>query len=489
MNLRELLAGVTVKRFEGAEGIEINGISYHSLKCEPGCLFVCIKGFKTDGHFYIEEAFKKGALGAVVEEWQDNPALFEGKIQILVPDSRQALAMLAANFFSHPSKKLNLIGVTGTNGKTTTTYLIESILTSAGYRAGLLGTLSARLGREILPQERTTPESYDLQKTLSTMLQRGAEFVVAEISSHAIDLNRIYGCSFKEAIFTNLSQDHLDYHKTLEEYFQVKKRFFNGEVERSIINIDDVFGRRIREGKPDSLSYAVREQADITASGLKFNGKGSSFFIRTPKGSFQACLKLNGLFNVYNALAATAAAIVFDVPLEAIEKGLEAVESIPGRFERVEVGQGFMVIVDYAHTPDSLKEALLASREMTKGKIITVFGCGGDRDRHKRPLMGEAAATLSDFTILTSDNPRSEDPEAIIREIEEGMKEVPKAQYRKIVDRREAIAEALRAAQPGDLILIAGKGHEKEQIFADKIVPFDDRMIVIDLIKETGAAK
>lgn len=483
MDLKKLLTGIAVERLEGAEGVEIKDIAYHSLRCGPGSLFTCIKGFKTDGHLYIEEAFERGAACAVVQKWQDNPALFRDKTQILVSDSRRALAILAANFFSHPSKKLNLIGVTGTNGKTTTTHLIESILTAAGHKVGLVGTVSCHVGEEVLPQERTTPESYDLQKLLSTMLERKAHFVVVEVSSHAIDLKRIYGCTFKEAIFTNLSQDHLDYHGTLEEYFKVKKQFFNADVEKSIINIDDTFGRRIREEKPDSFSYSVKGEADVTATELNFNGGGSSFSVRTPQGKFSARLKLNGLFNVYNALAATAAATILDVPLEAIREGLEAVERIPGRFERVEAGQDFSVVVDYAHTPDSLKEVLTASREITKGRIITVFGCGGDRDKGKRPLMGERAAALSDLVILTSDNPRSEDPELIISEIEEGVKKIPDVQYDRVLDRREAISKALNEACPGDLVLIAGKGHEKEQVFADKIIPFDDRLVAMDLLE------
>lgn len=486
MKFKQVLAGIEPARIAGPGDIRIEDISYHSHRSRPGSLFVAIKGFQTDGHLFIKEALAHGAVGAIVEEWQDDPTLFRDKVQILVKSSRRALALASANLFSHPSEGLALIGVTGTNGKTTTAHLIESILATAGHRVGLLGTVSNRLGGEDMPQERTTPESYDLQKTLAAMLGKGASFVVAEVSSHAVDLDRVYGTVFKEGVFTNLSQDHLDYHGDIESYFKAKKRFFNGTVEQSILNVDDAFGRRIREEKPSALSYALRRAADVRAEEVKVTPHGSSFTVRGHGASFQAHVKLGGLFNVYNALAAASAGLAFDVPPSAISSGLAGVDRIPGRFERVDVGQPFSVIVDYAHTPDGLKEVISAARVLTKGRVITVFGCGGDRDRGKRPLMGGTAARLSDLTVLTSDNPRSEDPDEILRQIEEGAKRAGDVRYVKIPDRREAIGYAIAEAKPGDTVLIAGKGHEQTQIFADHTASFDDRKVAQDAVREAG---
>lgn len=486
MKLSDLLSDIAVKRFVGDPHLNIKNITYDSRLVEPGSLFVCIRGLVTDGHAYINEALKRGASAIVVESWQAGlPVQQAGTSvsQILVADSRQALAQLSVNYFSHPSRELKLIGVTGTNGKTTTTHLIESILRKAGFRVGLLGTVEYRIGERIIPVSRTTPESHDLQRLLSQMVDEALDFAVLEVSSHAIDLKRIYGCQFQTGVLTNLSQDHLDFHGSLERYSEAKKGFFDYDMVDRIINTDDSLGKEIHQRYPEALSYGFNSPRDILGTEVELSINSTAFRVLTPKGDFYCSLKLPGLFNTYNALAAIGVATALDIDVAAIQQGLSEVNMIPGRFESIEAGQDFRIIVDYAHTPDSLKSILGTAREITQGRVITVFGCGGDRDRGKRPLMGEVAGSLSDRVIVTSDNPRSEDPVAIIGEIEAGLNKTG-ISFTRIIDRREAIHEALKMAKQGDLVLIAGKGHEKEQIFNDRTIPFDDRQVVIEILKE-----
>jgi len=482
MKLAQLLAALPSAETKAGTQLNIKGLAYHSQQVKPGYLFVCIKGFNTDGHLYAQEAFEKGALALVVERWLEQ---IPRDKQILVSNSRRALALLAASFYDHPTKKLQLVGVTGTNGKTTTTFLVESIFKAAGRKTGLIGTVEYRIGDQPLPVQRTTPESLDLQRLLYEMARDKVELVALEVSSHAIDLERVTGCQFSALVFTNLSQDHLDYHGNLENYFQVKSRLFRSpdpqNSTRYLLNGDDPFGRELTKMVNGSFYlYGINSPADIRAREIKISPEGLFFEVSTPLGNLSLEMKLKGLFNVYNALAALGVGISLGLPLEVIKEGLEKMEGVPGRFESIDCGQDFSVIVDYAHTPESLRNVLETARSIAQGRLITVFGCGGNRDREKRPLMGEVAARLSDFSIITSDNPRQEDPITIIDQIEAGFKRgKTNSRYSKIPDRRDAIFQAIALARKGDIVIIAGKGHEKEQIFADKTVPFDDCEVAI----------
>lgn len=482
MRSTELARILKAERFEGKD-VEIRGISCNSRAVKEGDVFFCIPGERTDGHYFAREALNRGAVGLVVEKWIEDA---DPPFQILVENSRKALAKASSFFYGEPSKEFLLIGVTGTNGKTTTTYLLESIFKSGGRKSGLVGTVEYRIRDKVILPERTTPESSDLQKIFWQMKKEGVEAVAMEVSSHAIHQRRVSYCFFDKLIFTNLSQDHLDYHKTMEEYFEVKKSLFeyNPKATR-VLNADDSFGERLlKELSGEKISYGIRK-GEVRAENIEVSPEGVLFFLLSPWGKIDIRLKLKGRFNVYNALAASSAALSANFSLEDVAKGLESVERVPGRLEPVDLGQDFMVLIDYAHTPDGLKSVLETCREVTSGKLIMVFGCGGDRDRKKRPLMGKIAAQLADYTIITSDNPRSEEPEEIIKEIEKGyLSSSEKAPYEKIVERREAIKEAIWLAEKGDTVVIAGKGHERYQIFKDKKVHFDDFEVAKDILKE-----
>jgi UDP-N-acetylmuramoyl-L-alanyl-D-glutamate--2,6-diaminopimelate ligase len=487
VNLETLISVLAKKETAGNIGIDINGVAYHSRAVRPGYLFACVPGWVMDGHLFASEAVLKGAVALLCTRWLPELAI----PQVKVPDPRLALAQLSARFYNYPSQKLELVGITGTNGKTTTAYLTESILKAAGRKAGLLGTVECRIGEEPVKSERTTPEALDFQRILSEMVDASVEVAVSEVSSHAIDMKRVAGCNFRVIAFTNLSQDHLDYHGTLESYFQTKWRLFTAASSQEIppayvINRDDIYGQKIARGLSGGpISYGINSAADVVAEDIRTGSEGTSLRICTPRGSFRAKLKLKGNFNVYNSLAATAIATALGLSLDSIKSGLEGLEKVPGRFESVSNGADFSVVVDYAHTPDGLEKVLLAARELTKGRVITVFGCGGDRDKAKRPLMGSVAARLSDFTLITSDNPRSENPQSIIGQIEGGfLQENSSARYSKVENRRDAIFQAVALAKKGDFVLIAGKGHETGQIFADRVIPFDDREVAREALKE-----
>ncbi len=482
MRSAELARILKAEKFEG-DDLEIKGISYNSRAVRKGDVFFCIPGERTDGHYFAREALSKGAIGLVVEKWIEEA---NTPFQILVENSREALARASAFFYGEPSKDFLLIGVTGTNGKTTTTYLLESIFKSGGKKSGLIGTVEYRIGDKVILPEKTTPESSDLQKIFLQMKEEGVEAVAMEVSSHSIHQGRVSYCFFDKLIFTNLSRDHLDYHKTMEEYFEVKKSLFehNPEAMR-ILNADDLFGQRLlKELSGEKISYGVGK-GEVRAENIKVSSAGVFFSLLSSWGKINIRLKLKGRFNVYNALAASSAALSAGFSVEDVANGLESVERVPGRLEPVNLGQDFMVLIDYAHTPDGLKSVLETCREVTSGKLIVVFGCGGDRDRKKRPLMGRIAAQLADYTIITSDNPRSEEPEEIIKEIEKGYLSLSeKTPYEKIVERREAIKKAIWLAEKGDTVLIAGKGHERYQIFKDKKIHFDDFEVAKDILKE-----
>ncbi len=480
MYLSELIAGLTGASMIGRD-VEVSGLAYDSRCVKPGDVFVAVRGFHRDGLDFAGEAVERGAAAIVAERGAEGLEV----PQVLVGNCRAALAVLADAFYGHPTGDLKLIGITGTNGKTTASFLAESILRKAGLKTGLIGTVECRVGDEVRPVVRTTPEAPDLQRTFREMVDRGVEAAVIEVSSHALDLHRVDGCEFDVGVFTNLSRDHLDYHRSLESYFGAKKSLFEREGIFGVINADDEFGARIIEDMGrDCLSYGIKGKVDLYAVNISADASGSRFTAVGPFGEFEVGLKLPGSFNVYNALAAIGAALALDLPKEAMVEGLESVTGVPGRFERIDAGQDGTVIVDYAHTPDGLEKALSAARELSERRVICVFGCGGDRDRTKRPLMGEVAARLADHTVVTSDNPRSEEPASIIEEIERGIRGVPGASYEIVEDRREAIKRAIAGAGKGDVVLIAGKGHETGQIFADKVIPFDDRRVAEEVAKE-----
>jgi UDP-N-acetylmuramoyl-L-alanyl-D-glutamate--2,6-diaminopimelate ligase len=416
-----------------------------------------------------------------------------------VRDSRSALARLAERFYGYPSSHLRVIGVTGTNGKTTVTYVIRSILQAAGFRVGLFGTVAYDLAGEMIPSTHTTPESHILQGLLARLVEKGAGYAVMEVSSHALALHRVEGCEFDVGVFTNLTQDHLDFHHTMEEYFESKRRLFLGLTstsrkafpKRAVINRDDVWGDRLAGSITAPVwTYGLDRRADLTALDLQSSLDGLTFTAVTPAGSFPVRTRLVGQYNVYNLLAAIGTALHLEIRSEHIQQGIASLPGVPGRFERLDSGQGFKVIVDYAHTEDALDRLLRAVAELTPVRVITVFGCGGDRDRGKRAPMGRVAARYSDVVVITSDNPRSEDPVGIMKEVEAGVREGSAlkknpVQVLPIVGRLEAIEQALSLARPGDTVVLAGKGHEEYQIIGDRVIPFNDRRIASDWIQRS----
>ena len=467
--LSELLAGVPASG-PGGLATPVTGVAYASGSVRAGDAFFCISGFRHDGHTFAAEAVERGAV--VVVAARELPGL--ASPVVLVGETRGALAVASARLFCEPSRRLEVAGITGTNGKTTTTYLLDSILRASGRITGVIGTIETRLGAERLPASRTTPESRDLQELLARMADAGVSAVSMEVSSHAIDLHRVDAVRFAVAAFTNLSQDHLDYHVTLEEYYSVKARLLEtvGEACR-VVNVDDAHGRRLAEQLPVVWTVGTSADATVRANGIVPGPLGTDFDLVTPAGSARVEFPLAGDFNVSNALVAAGCALALGLDLETVARGLTDAPQVPGRLERIDAGQDFAVLVDYAHTPDGLAKTIAAVRAITPGRVITVFGCGGDRDPDKRPLMGRAAGELSDVAILTSDNPRTEDPVGIIMQVQDGLGPTPSVHYVEI-DRRAAIALALRLARTGDAVLIAGKGHEDYQIFSDRTVHFDD---------------
>jgi len=449
----------------------VTGVAYRSDRVRPGDVFFCIPGFAHDGHEFAADAVRRGAAAVVAE--RALPGL-DAPVAI-VPSARAALAWAAARIHGFPSHAIDVVGITGTNGKTTSAYLVESILGADGRTTGLIGTVETRIAGERLASARTTPESSDLQGLLSRMRAAGISGVAMEVSSHAIDLHRVDATRFAVAAFTNLSQDHLDYHHTLAEYWSVKRRLFTElDVGARVINIDDAAGRELAWECGNAISVGRDESAVIHAVDEVPGPLSTEFTLVGPSGAERLALPLAGRYNVENALVAAGCGVALGIGIERIAAGLTSAPQVPGRLERIEEGQPFAVFVDYAHTPDSLEKAIQAVRAVTVGRVIVVFGCGGDRDPDKRALMGAAAAAYADHVIVTSDNPRSEDPVGIILQIEDGMRGTSTA-YDVEVDRRAAIATAFDAARPADTVLIAGKGHEDYQIFSDRTVHFDDR--------------
>lgn len=492
MLLSDLVKIVPESEQVGSGDPEIGAIVYDSRKVVPGALFVCISGEKFDGHAFAAGAVENGAVAIIGEDAEALRPLASSVPVVIVPDTRPVLPVIATEFSGHPTRKLKLVGVTGTKGKTTTTYLVESILQAAGHDTGVIGTLGARIRGEHIPEDRTTPESVELQSLFARMVSEGVTAAAMEVSSHALVKGRTDGCEYDVGIFTNLTHDHLDFHHTFDEYLEAKLILFTeypGRTEKpftAVINIDDPRGGQVKDAaKGRILTFGVHNPADIRAKNIEAYAHKVMFDVETPKGDFSVCINLGGMFNVYNALAGIGAGLALGIEPEVIVRGLANLSAVPGRFESVDCGQGFGVLVDYAHTPDSLENVLRSARELTKERLIVVFGCGGDRDRAKRPVMGRIGTELADVCIVTSDNPRTEDPDAIIKEILEGAG--PSAEA--IPDRRAAIERALEVARDGDVVVIAGKGHEPYQIFADRTIHFDDREEVRNILcagKEHG---
>jgi UDP-N-acetylmuramoyl-L-alanyl-D-glutamate--2,6-diaminopimelate ligase len=493
MRLSELIAGAEVDAVRGDTEVEITGLAYDSRRAGPGTLFFCVPGHDADGHDFAAKVVEAGAAALVVERDLDLAVP-----QVRVADARAAMAPMAARFWNHPTAELQMAGITGTNGKTTTAFLLRGILEAAGRPCGLLGTVKQVVGGVEEEVVRTTPEGIDLQATFRRMLDAGDRACVMEVSSHALTLHRADAIDFDVAVFTNLSQDHLDFHADMEDYFAAKRLLFEAAPGAAAINVDDPYGRRLA-AQIDCLSFSPEgANADFSATDVSFDASGASFTARTPAGPVAVTMPLPGLFNVENALAALAAAAALGIePADAAE-ALAGAPRVPGRFEPVDEGQPFTVLVDYAHTPEALENVLRAARPLSEGRLIAVFGAGGDRDRDKRPRMGRIGAELSDLAIVTSDNPRSEQPEAIIDEILAGVPAEardPRTQSGADAggvsvepDRREAIAIALREAVEGDTVVIAGKGHEQGQEFeGGRKVPFDDREVAREELRRQAA--
>lgn len=488
MKLRELLSGLKYHAFTGDPDTEIGGVAYDSRQVSAGCLFVAIRGMQSDGNRFVDEALLKGAAGIISAMPSPGPI---AKVWIQVDDERAALAVLAGNLYGHPTRKLHLVGVTGTNGKTTTAWLIESILRAAGNPAAVLGTIEYRGPGFDMTAERTTPEASDLERLFRKVVDAGWQYAVMEVSSHAIEMKRVSGLHFEVAVFTNLSRDHLDFHGDMESYFRAKKKLFeglNGERPRvMVLNGDDVRYEELRAIDPAAvISFGMGDSANIYPLHYQSGPEATDVSYQTPAGEMTMHTSLMGKPNLYNIGAAIGVALSLGIGKDPIQRGVSEIPQVPGRFELIRSGQSFRVVVDYAHTDDALAKVLQSAREITKGRVIVVFGCGGERDRSKRPMMGQVAAHASDYAVVTSDNPRGEDPLSIIQDIEKGMKG---ASYKVIADRREAIQAALVEARADDTVVIAGKGHETYQTVGRNTYPFDDRTVAREVLHELVAGR
>jgi UDP-N-acetylmuramoyl-L-alanyl-D-glutamate--2,6-diaminopimelate ligase len=472
--LADLVVSLPRHEVQGDRSVNVVDVVYRSQDAVPGSLFFCVPGSGRDGHDFAAEAVARGAVALMVERWVAVEAA-----QVRVSSVREAMGPVSAAFFGRPGDRMTMVGVTGTNGKTTTTYLLESVFRRSGRVPGLIGTTGLRIDGEPVPFPRTTPEAPDLHRLLARMADAGVEAVAMEVSSHGLHQHRIDGIRYRCSVFTNLSQDHLDYHASMEEYFEAKARLFTPELsERAVVNLDSPHGRRLLRPDLPTVTFGQGPGADVRATDVRATRSGVSFRV----GDLEIRSSLRGRFNVENCLAALATARTLGIPDDVSAEGIADVRGVPGRVETVEEGQDFLVVVDYAHTPDGVENVLQAARLLAAGRLIVVFGCGGDRDRAKRPLMGKAATSLADLSVITSDNPRSEDPLAIIAEIESGAGEGG-GRYVIEPERRAAIKLAVSEAGEGDVVVIAGKGHETGQEFADRTVPFDDRIVAAEEIR------
>jgi UDP-N-acetylmuramoyl-L-alanyl-D-glutamate--2,6-diaminopimelate ligase len=485
MQLQELASVLVISHVYGDADTTITGIQFDSRKVQPGDLFLCIPGLVQDGHDFAVKAIERGASALVTERVLDVAVP-----QLVVKDARYAMAAIASHYYGYASRAMKILGITGTNGKTTTSYLIEKILSDQGFTTGLMGTIQMKIGNVYTEMERTTQEALDLQRNFALMREQGTDYCIMEVSSHALELGRVKGVHFRSGLFTNLSQDHLDYHQTMERYKAAKGLLFsrlgNGFTEDpklrqyAILNADDPASKAYNAlTSAQVLTYGIEQECDVRAQEIRITSQGTEFKLISYAGDAYFRMKLVGKFNVYNALGAIASTLAEGVPLEQIRNSLEGIAVVDGRMEVVGEGQEFLVLVDYAHTPDGLENALSTIREFAEGQVITVFGCGGDRDKTKRPLMGKVAASYSDYVFVTSDNPRTENPETILQDIIPGIEasELSKENYELVIDRRIAIHKAIDRAGPKDVVLIAGKGHETYQDIMGVKHDFDDRLV------------
>lgn len=492
MKLKEILSGVEIVEPIEFEDIDIKGIAYDSRKVENDSIFVCIPGYKTDGHDYAYGAAFKGASVIIAERDVDLKNI--KALVIKVKNSRQVLSKISANFFGQPTKNFKVFGITGTNGKTTITYMIKSVLEAFGKECGLLGTIAYRFGNKEYESVNTTPESYELQKMFNEMREAQIDYCVMEVSSHSLSLSRADDIHFDYGVFTNLTPDHLDFHENFDDYYNAKKKLFYMTQKNNIINIDDEYGRRLanelRADGKSLITYSVRDkEADFYAEILEETDRYSLIEVLKNNASIgMISIKIPGVFSVYNALATIAVCITAEIPLEVVKSGIENLKGVPGRFEMVENTKNVLAIVDYAHTPDALEKVLKTAHGFKKGRLICVFGCGGDRDRTKRPLMGKVAGELSDYCIITSDNPRTEDPIQILNDAEEGIYDTG-CNYELMVNRYEAIEKAVSLYKKGDIIIIAGKGHEDYQIIGTEKTHFDDREVTRAIVENMEKLK
>jgi UDP-N-acetylmuramoyl-L-alanyl-D-glutamate--2,6-diaminopimelate ligase len=482
MRASQLIASLERKEVRGPLDVEIHGIAYDSRRVSPGDLFVAIRGEHVDGHQYIPSALARGAVAVVVDREQVQAT---GTV-IRVSDSRKALALLSAQWYGRPAEKLRLLGITGTDGKTTTSFLLRSVLQSAGFQPGLIGTVITCFGTEEVPSQYTTPEALELHELLAQMVFQRNDFVVMEVSSHALSLDRVFGLPFEMGIFTNLSREHMDFHGDFGHYRDAKALLFRrlqGEGSHAVMNLDDPNAQYMRERtRVPVITFSTQGEADVSLLKASLTAEMTEMEVSTPQGPIRVQLHLLGRYNISNALAAIGAGIALELPKDVIREGLERVRGVEGRFEAVKTGREFSAIVDYAHTPQALGRLLAAAREMVPGRLLVIFGCGGDRDRGKRPEMGKTASEMADVIILTTDNPRSEDPLSILRNIEQGLK--PGASYEMVLDRRQAIRRGLNLARPRDVVVVAGRGHEPFQIWGDRHIPFLDRAVILEELKK-----
>jgi UDP-N-acetylmuramoyl-L-alanyl-D-glutamate--2,6-diaminopimelate ligase len=489
--LTEVLSEIDGASVSGATAVRISAVACDSRKVVPGSLFFALPGEKVDGNRFVRDALAAGATAIASSEPKPLGLPFEVSwVQLQTGQERRALARAASNFFDHPSQVLKLAGVTGTNGKTTSTFLIDSILRAAGITTGLVGTTSYRTPRGSRKAGNTTPESLDLQEMFAETRDAGGTHMVLEVSSHALAMDRVWGCHFAAAVFTNLTHDHLNFHKTLEDYFAAKRRLFEGTgagaPEVAVVNSDDPYASRLQGLATRTLTYGLKGSPDLTTKHFSLGFNGLEFTALTPLGGLEIRSRLVGRINVYNLLSAIGAAIALQIPPAKIEQGIATLELVPGRFQQIDEGQPFHVVVDYAHADDALRNLIQTARELNpNGRIITLFGAGGERDRSTRPLMGEAAGSLSDLVVLTNDNPRKEDPLRIMNDVVVGLQKA-NANYQIEPDRETAIAKALAEAQAGDIVLLAGKGHENYQILADRTFAFDDREVARAVLRRRG---
>jgi UDP-N-acetylmuramoyl-L-alanyl-D-glutamate--2,6-diaminopimelate ligase len=490
MTFQQVLDGAEILAQSGDPAV--SSVEYDSRRVKPGCVFVAIRGESSDGNQFIDQAIAAGAVAVVTDSAAEKPR--PGVAWAVAPHGRRALARVSANFYKKPAERIAVTGITGTNGKSTTAFLVEAILTAAGRKSALIGTIEYRVGGKSLPAPHTTPEALELNRIFSEALGNGATDAVMEVSSHALAQERVYGVPFDVAVFTNLTRDHLDYHKTMEEYFAAKRVLFEGcgtDAPRAVVtNVDDEYGAKLAEFSRRRSSVVLKygwERGDLHAEKVEITTRGTRFDLAMPEGKIAVFSALIGRVNVYNILAAAGAGYARGCSASAIASGIDKLAAVPGRFERVDCGQPFTVVVDYAHTDDALRNLTALARELVSGagRVLTVFGCGGDRDRKKRPMMGEAAGRGSDFVVLTSDNPRSEDPIAIINDAVVGLQKTG-VKYSVEPDRRKAIALAVGEARPGDIVLLAGKGHEKVQVTREGSLPFDDLEVTREALRSVG---